>query len=94
MTVSSKNRIDLLYDRVDDRLLDSDFNRVDDCFRLLRKEMVQAVEHLDMTLALLTVTNCASEHLPERAVFIQALRKELLSKMTPKDVDAHLYGLD
>ena len=88
-------QIDVLFDRVDDWLLAEDFERTNELFCVLReKAMHRAVEELDVTLALLTVTQGAQPRLPDRARFVEDLRDRMEDEMPPADVEAHLQGLD
>lgn len=88
-------RIDVLFDCVDDWLLAEDFERTDEIFRVLNEStMDTAIEQLEITLALLTVTHGAQSQLPARARFVKELRDHLKDEMSPADVEAHLHGLD
>lgn len=63
-----EEKLDALYDRVDDLLLASDFATID-------KELAAADPEIDLTVALglLTITYAAKEHLPARAMFASAV---------------------
>lgn len=88
-------RMDTMFDQVDDWLLEGAFGVVDQHFSTLLEEekMSAAIDDLSITLGLLTVTNGARDKLEHRQSFYDALKKELYKSMDEDEVRAHLHGL-
>lgn len=83
------NALDVLYDRVDDLLLEGAFNT---CNALLA---CVDVERSDETLLLgiLTITHAARERLPRRAEFFRQVRGRIL-RTSPNEAEGLLQGLE
>lgn len=89
------DRIDDVFDTLDDLCLAGDFERIDAMFCLLMEErMDEALDELDVTLAILTVTLGAPDQLPARSEFLETLESALLKDRTKGEVQVLLTGLD
>lgn len=88
-------RLDLVYDRVDDWLLEKRFEKADEIFELLQEELFdQALSCLALTVGFLTVTNGAQEHLQKREEFVSQLQNALIEREGKERADALLSGLE
>jgi hypothetical protein len=87
-------RMDTMFDQVDDWLLEGAFEIVDRHFSMLIEEKMEtAIDDLSITLGLLTVTNGARDKLEHRQPFYNALMEALYESMGEDEVRAHLHGL-
>lgn len=91
--VKRREIMDEVFDVMDEWLLENDMLRCNAAFAQWCLMIEQAVENLAVALGALTVTNGARSKLPGRQEFVEALEERMHETMTPKNIEAHLYGL-
>lgn len=87
--MNRREKLDEIFNRVDDLLLDGKFDEVDKELRGLNPDTLDTTS----SLGYLTITFAAKRRLKARAAFLSAVRQKLTAER-PSEVEALLSGLD